>query len=169
MSPELMAQIGETVTQLLAFVIFVWIMKKFAWGPLNNLLEARRKQIEDGFAEIDRKQEAAEKLHRDYAEHLRNIEQEGRAKIQEAVAEGRRVAAEIVDSAREESQQMAERARRNIEIEIAKARVELRDEVVGMTMLASEKLLHQKVDTEMDRRLVSDFLEDLERQMAAKN
>ncbi|MEN6627157.1 MAG: F0F1 ATP synthase subunit B [Candidatus Sumerlaeia bacterium] len=166
---ELWTQIGELVTQAITFIIFFWILKIFAWGPLLSLIESRARSVEEGFEDIRRRQAAADKLHEDYAAHLRNIEQEGRAKIQEAVAEGRRVAAEIVENAREESQRMSERARRNIEIEIAKARVELRDDIVSMTMAASEKLLRQRVDTQTDRQLVSDFLVDLEKEMSSKN
>lgn len=165
MSQELMRQFGETVTQLIAFVIFFWLMKKYAWGPVRELLEARRLKIEEGFADIDRKRAEAEKLHRDYAEHLRNIDQEGRAKIQEAVSDGRRIAEEIKENARAESQRMIEQALRNLELENAKARVELRDQIVSMTLLAGEKLLRRSVDTETDRRLVSDFLADLEKEM----
>ncbi|MCE5230954.1 F0F1 ATP synthase subunit B [bacterium] len=165
---ELWAQFGELVTNAVTFIVFFWIMKRFAWGPLLNLLERRQQAVEEGFADIDRRKADTEKLHQDYAAHLRNIEQEGRAKIQEAVAEGRRVADEIVEKARAESQAMAERARRNIEIELAKARVELRDDMVSMTMMASEKLLRQRVDTDTDRRLVSEFLADLDKEMQAR-
>lgn len=162
---ELWTQIGELVVQAITFVLFFWIMKRFAWGPLLNLLEGRRRAVEEGFADIDRKRAETEKLHQDYAAHLRNIEQEARAKIQEAVGDGRRIAEEIKENARAESQRMLEQALRNIELENAKARVELRDQIVTMTMTASEKLLRRSVDTETDRRLVTDFIADLDKEM----
>lgn len=165
---ELWNQLAELVVQAITFVIFFWIMKRFAWGPLLNLLEGRRRAIEEGFADIDRRRAETEKLHQDYTEHLRNIEQEARAKIQEAVGDGRRIADEIKENARAESQRMIEQALRNIELENAKARVELRDQIVAMTMLASEKLLKQRVNEETDRRLVSEFLAELDTEMPVR-
>lgn len=162
---ELWTQIGELVVQILTFVVFFWIMKRLAWIPLLGLIEGRRRAVEEGFADIDRKRAETEKLHQDYAEHLRNIEQEARAKIQEAVGDGRRIAEEIKENARAESQRMLEQALLNIDLENAKARVELRDQIVSMTMMASEKLLRRRVDTEVDRQLVTDFLTDLDKEM----
>ena len=49
-------------------------------------------------------------------------------------------------------------------IELAKARIELRNEIVGMTIGAAERLLRQKVDEETDRTLVASFIQDLEKQ-----
>ncbi len=158
-------QIGEFITQVITFLIFYWVMAKYAWPAVRNLLDDRQRQIEEGFANIERRQAEAERLHHEYAERLRGIEQEARARLQEAVAEGRAVAAEITEAARQETARAAERAQRNIELEIARARVELRDEIVTMTIAATERLLRQRVDTETDRRLLDTFLADLEPKM----
>jgi F-type H+-transporting ATPase subunit b len=162
MSQELWRLIGETIVQCITFGLFFWIMKLFAWPAIMNLIEGRRREIEDGFAEIDRKQAEAERLHKEYQAHLRDIEQEARAKIQEAVVEGRRVAAEIGENARADARKIAERAQRNVQIELAKARIELREEIITMTLTASERLLREQLDPAAHRRQVDHFLADLE-------
>ena len=162
MTYELWNQFGETVTHVLGFIIFFWIIKKFAWPAIIHLLEDRQRHIEEGFDEIERKQADLAKMQQEYEGKLRNIEQEARVRIQEAVSEGRRVADEINEKAREEAQQITDRAKHNIDLELAKARVELRDEIVGMVLNASERLLRQKVDEKEDRRLVTTFIRDLE-------
>jgi len=159
---EFMRQFGEFVTQVLTFLIFYWVMKRFAWPALMGVLDKRQRQIEDGFAQIERKQAEAEKLHLEYEAHLRNIEQEARARIQEAVAEGRRVAAEIGDHARQEARKTADRAQRNMEIELAKARAQLREEIITLTLAATERLLREKLDAAAHRGQVARFLQDLE-------
>jgi F-type H+-transporting ATPase subunit b len=137
-------------------------MKKYAWGPVTKLLEDRRDQIEEGFAEIDDKMAEAQKLHADYQSRLENIEAQAREKIQEAVNEGRRVGAEITENARVESQKITERAQRNMEIELDKARVELREEIVSMTLTATERLMREKLDPDAHRKQVANFLKDME-------
>lgn len=161
---EFLNQFGETITMIVAFLIFCWIMKKVAWGPVTHVLEERQRRIEAGFEEIKRKQAAAEQLQRQLAARLRDIEQEERAKIQEGVAEGRRVAAEIMEKAREEAAAMSERNKRTIELEIAQARQELREEIVALTIEASRRLLRKELNEAEQRRLVGSFIDELERQ-----
>jgi F-type H+-transporting ATPase subunit b len=153
----------EFITQVVTFVIFFLIMRKYAWPVVLNLLDERQRKIEEGFADIRRRQEAADKLHEEYAQRLRGIEQESRQRIQEAVNEGRRVAAELTEHARQESVKITERAQKTIELEMAKARVQLRDEIVGLVINASERLLREKLDDPADKRLVAAFVDDLEK------
>ena len=141
------------------------ILKLFAWGPVTKLLDERQKRIEDGFDEIKRKQADAEKLHEEYAAKLRDIEAEARTKIQAAINEGRRVASEITENAREEAVKITDRSQRNIELEIEKARLELRNEIVALTMATTERLLREKLDEPTHQRMVTTFIEDVEKQM----
>jgi F-type H+-transporting ATPase subunit b len=164
MSPEFIVQVSETITIIIGFVIFYWVMKKYAWGPVIKVLDERQRRIETGFDEIKRKQAEAAQLEQQYQARLHDIELEARAKIQEAIAHGREVAAELTEQGRQEATQITERAKHNIELEIAKARLALRDEVVKMTIEASQRLLREKLDEAGHRRLVGTFIDDLERQ-----
>lgn len=172
MSPELLAksaelwtQIGETITQIIAFVIFCWIMKKYAWGPVMNVLDERQAKIEAGFDDIRHKQDDADQLCKEYDERLAEIEQEARAKIQEAIAEGRRVSGELTDEAHLEASRITDHAQRNIRLEIAKARQDLRDELVSMTIDSTRRLMGEALDDEGHRKLVAGFIADLEGEM----
>lgn len=162
MNPELMSQIGETITQMVAFGIFFFIIAKFAWPALTRVLDERATKIEEGFIEIRRQQSEAARLQAQYAEQLRGIEAEARQRIQEAVAEGNRVATEISTRAQQESAEMIERAQRSIRLDIEKARVELRGEIVNLTLGAAERLLHERLDDAAQRRLVDGFITELE-------
>lgn len=162
---ELWTEFGETITQIIAFVIFVWVMKRYAWGPVINVLDERQAKIEEGFESIRRKQDDAERLRKEYDDRLAEIEQEARAKIQEAIAEGRRVAGELNEEARQEAARITEHAQRNIRLEIAKARQELRDEIVDMTIESTRRLIDETLDDERHRKLVASFISDLEGEM----
>lgn len=155
-------QAGETITQAIAFIIFYLILSKTAFPALTKLLDERSGAIEKSFAEIRRQQSEAARLQAQYAEQLRGIEAEGRQRIQEAIADGNRVAAEITDKARHEAAEALERAQRTIQLEVAKARNELRGEMVNLTMGAAERLLREKLDDQAQRRLVDGFITELE-------
>src|SRR5262245_12909420 len=87
--------IRQVLTQILGFLILLWGLRKFAWGPVMNMLESRRQKIAGEFDLAARKQTEAEQLRARYEQELKTIDAQARQKLQEAVAEGQRVAGEI--------------------------------------------------------------------------
>jgi len=153
---------GLIVTQIIGFLLTVWILKAFAWKPLLKMLEDRRKKIAGDIDDAEKIKSDAENLLDDYNAKLRDIETEARSKIQDAVGEGNRIATEIREQAREEARQIVEKSREELSRDIAKARVELRDEVVGMAITAAEKIITTKLDEAEQKRLLEDFLKEVE-------
>ncbi len=70
---EITLEWQKMLTHAVGFIIFFWVMKKFAWGPLLNLLDERRQKIADSFKEIDDKGAATDKLKGEYEDKLKNI------------------------------------------------------------------------------------------------
>lgn len=161
MSPETIRTLSQILTQLLAFLIFAWIMKRFAWRPILRLLDERRERITGEFERIENTKAEAERLRAEYEERLRRIEQEARERIQEAVNEGRRVAHEIREQARSEARAITEKAKENIQIEVDKARIQLKEDMIRMTLEALERVLREKVSREQHDRLIAYFTENV--------
>ncbi|MCX7013119.1 MAG: F0F1 ATP synthase subunit B [Candidatus Sumerlaeota bacterium] len=160
----MMETIAVMLSQALAFLCFYWILKKYAWGPIVRLIDDRNEKIEEGFRRAEAAEKQAGELRAEYEAHMRRIEDEAREKIQAAVNEGRRVAGEINDNARAEARRIEEKARQIAELEFAKARIALKDEIVRLTLEASEKLLRERLSDASHRRLVEDFVEEMSRQ-----
>ena len=102
------------------------------------------------------------RLQEDYGRRLAKIEEEARTKIQQAVLDGKRVASEIQEQARAQGQALVEKSKETIELELAKARVTLKDQVATMTLEAVERVLQSKLDAQADRTLVDAVLDELE-------
>lgn len=154
---------NEIVAQVVSFLLLLTLLRIFAWKKLLKLLDDRRERIASEFRKIEDAQSAVEKLRVDYDKRLAGIEAESRAKIQEAVAEGKKVSQEIRDGARQEARVILDKAQENIGIELTKAKQELKEKVVELTLGTAEKLLKEKITDEKDRKLASDFLDDLEK------
>jgi len=153
--------IRQVVTQILGFLILLWGMKKFAWGPILNTLEARRQKIKGEFEEADRRKAEADATKAKFEQELRDIEALRRTKLQEGVAEGQRVAGEIRTQAQHEAQQRLLRAADEIEREREKAKEAFKDQVIRLAMRASEKILREKLDDPHQRRLVGEFIDEV--------
>lgn len=153
----------QLLTHTLGFLITLWILKKFAWGPILGLLDERRQKIVDEFDNIDKEKEATEKLKVEYENKLKNIEAERRQKIAEAANEANKLASDIKISAQEEARGIVNRTNEQLVRDIASAKVQLKEDMVSITLAAAEKILHEKLDEAKERQLVSGFIDGIEK------
>jgi F-type H+-transporting ATPase subunit b len=149
------------LTQILGFLLMVWILRRFAWGPLIGLLDERRKAIADEFEEAERLKAEATEAKARFDQEMRSIDAHARQKLNEAVTEGQKVAAEIKAQAQRDAQMRLDRAEDEIEREREKAKETLKDQVIHMSMRTAEKILRQKLDDPAQRRLVAEFVDEV--------
>lgn len=155
--------IPEMLTQLFGFLIVFFILKKFAFGSILGVIDARRKKIEDEFAGIERQKRELEGLEKEYRVRLDKIEEAAREKIQEASKIGQGLAKDIQEAARLDAKKLFERTQADIEHEVAKGRLSLRNEIVEISSLMVEKVLREKLDAREQEKMVEKFLKELEK------
>src|SRR5262245_44358921 len=149
------------ITQILGFLILVWALRKWAFGPLVAIIDKRRDTIAGEFADAERRKNEAEQLRLRYEQDLRGIEAQARTRIQEAVAEGQRVAGEIKTQAQKDAVDRVARADAEIAREREKAKEMLKEHVIGLAMRSAEKILRQKLDENSQRQLVREFIDEV--------
>lgn len=152
----------EMVAQLLGFLIVFFVLKKFAFRPVLAVIDARRKKIEDEFQGIENQKKKLENLEKDYRARFENIEEIGRVKIQEAANVGVQLAKDIQEKARQDAQKLLERAHAEIAQDITKARLSMRDEIVELSGLITEKVIRERLDEKEHAKLVEKFIKDLD-------
>jgi F-type H+-transporting ATPase subunit b len=148
-------------TQILGFLLMVWILGKFAWGPIVAGLETRRQKIADEFADAERRRQEAEQLKAKFEAELRGVDALKRQGIQEGVAEGQRVAAEIKAHANTEAQARLHRAEDEMAREREKAKELLKEQVVALSIRTAEKILQSKLDDPAQRKLAAAFIDEV--------
>jgi F-type H+-transporting ATPase subunit b len=153
----------QILTHALGFLLALWILKKFAWKPLLDLLDQRRQKIVDEFQEIDDQKAEADKLRTDYENKLKNIEAERRQKIAEAVNEANKLASDIKIGAQEDARSMITRTNEQLQRDVASAKVQLKEEIVNITLVAAERILHEKLDDAKERELIGQFIDNIEK------
>ena len=155
--------LGEVGVQLLAFIIVFWVLKSLAWKPILAMLDQRRERIRAGLESIEQSKKDVETLKAKYEEARAKIEEEAREKIQQAVSEGKRVSREIQDGARNEARTLLDKAKEDLTLEVAKAKVALRNEIADLALASTERLVSEKMDEKKDKALVLEFIEKMER------
>lgn len=150
----------EIITQLFGFLIVFWVLKTYAFGAILKSIDARRAKIEGEFRSIEDTRKTLADLEADYKKRLEKIEDEARLKIQEASRKGVELAHDIQQAARAEADKMIERARTEIEHDVAQAKVTLREQIVDLSALMTEKVVRSTVDTAAHKKLVDRFIEE---------
>ncbi len=156
-----LVQLSQLLTHIAGFLIALWILKRYAWGPVLKMLDDRRNTIDGDLRSAQRTREDAKKDHEELRRQLKEIDATARAKTLEAINEARQIAAEIKEGARKDGKELLERARQEIEREKVKAQVELKDTVVNLAIGGAEKLLSERMDEERNKRLVLDFIDSV--------
>jgi F-type H+-transporting ATPase subunit b len=140
------------------FLLLLAVLSKWAFPPILGYAAARERRIQDSLDEAKR--------HRDEAEQLLAAQRHelslARQQAQEILAEGRqsaeRVRAELLERARAEQEEVVARAKQEIQSERDRAVEQVRLEAVELAIAAAARLLEQRLGSEQDRKLVSEFL-----------
>lgn len=153
---------GLSIWASVVFLALLFILHRFAWGPILAAVEAREERIQGALDESAAQRDEAARL---LAEHKAQLA-DARRQASELMAEGRaaaeRVRKELEEKARVEAQGIIEGARREIVREKDRAIAELRKESVDLALAAAEKLIHEELDDSRHRALVVGFLDDLD-------
>jgi F-type H+-transporting ATPase subunit b len=153
---------GTVFWTLLTFILLVALLGRFAWKPLLGALEQREKSIKESIDQARKDREEAEGL---LVQH-RELLGEARRERAEAVSAGRRDAevlkAEILEEAKKQREQLLAQTKDQVDAGLRQARSELRSVAADLAIQAAEKLLVKNLDDATQRKLVEDYLADLE-------
>jgi F-type H+-transporting ATPase subunit b len=152
------------LTQILGFLVLVWILGRYAWGPVMAQLEARRGRIAAEFDDAARRQQEADAQKAKYEQELRGIESQARQRMLEAVADGQRVAAEIKAQAQADAAARIARADEQIAHDREEARGLLKRQVAALSIRTAEKILRARLDEPGQRALVERFIDEVDGQ-----
>ena len=146
----------------LVFFALLFLLYKFAWPALVGATEEREKKIQAQLA-------AAEKAHSDAnaaLEEGKRLAAESRTQAQQLLTDARQASEKertaLLERARKEQEDLLERARRDIASEKDKALAALRREAVELSLAAASKLIGERLDSDTDRRLVTEYLDSVE-------
>jgi F-type H+-transporting ATPase subunit b len=149
------------VTNIAAFLILLWVLKKFAWGPLMSMLDERKAKIQGDFDAAEGKVAEAEQLRSDFEAKLAEIKGLEREKLQEATKRGEDLASRLEAEAKEKANNILGKGEAELQREVASARSELRTQVVTMAIGAAEMLIKDRLDDDKHRQLVEDYIQSL--------
>ncbi|HSH74848.1 MAG TPA: F0F1 ATP synthase subunit B [Longimicrobiales bacterium] len=153
--------VGLSAWTLVVFAGLVFILGKFAWGPILHAVEAREAGIKAALDEAASRNAEASTLLEEHRAQLADARRQASELIAEGRAAGERVRKEIEEKARTEGQAIVERARSEIERERDAALEILRKESVELALAAASRLMQENLTQAKDRALVERYIGEL--------
>jgi F-type H+-transporting ATPase subunit b len=150
--------IWNFASQLVTFLILLFILGKWVFPAIMKTLDRRAAVIQEGI-------ENAQKAQRELADAQKRVEalieqarKDAQATIAKATQAAEHVRLEIEQEAQGRARDIISQADKRIQQEIAQARTQLRQEVADLALQAAEHVIGNSLDTTTSRRLVSEFV-----------
>jgi F-type H+-transporting ATPase subunit b len=161
-SPLIQVTPGLMIWTIICFAITFFVLRKFAFGPIQQMIDARREKIEQAIGEADNARQEARKL---LEEHKKLIGQ-AKSEAEEILSEARRVGDAQRERVRQETeedrQRRLEETRRQIEQATHQALGQIRDEVGKLSLLAAEKITRKTLTGDDQQRLIDEALAEID-------
>lgn len=143
------------------FSLLLFLLSKFAWGPVTKALAEREQTIDASIRRAELALAEAKQLQADNDAARRAAEADARKLLADANEAADRARTQRVDELNAELAQRREQAEADLERQKTSLREELRSEVATLAVQAAEKVLRANLDGDANRRLVDDFINTL--------
>jgi F-type H+-transporting ATPase subunit b len=147
----------------ITFGILIFVLGKFAWGPIIQMIEQREKTIAEAIESAKKERAAAEAASAEMQASLAKAREESAALIRRNQQEVAAAKAELMAAARKESEDLLVAARKTIQEEKRQAVAELRGHAVDMAIEAANRLVALNIDEKKQKQLVEEYIEQLPR------
>ncbi len=153
---------GLMIWTLVFFGVTFYVLKRFAFGPIQKAIDERREKIRRSIEEADNARNEARRL----LEEHRALIGQARGQAEQILAEARKVAESMARRVKEETeadrQRRLEETKRQIEAETQRALHQIRAEVAELTLIATAKVTGKVLEDEDHRRLIEEAIRDLD-------
>lgn len=153
---------GLMIWTLICFAIAFFVLRKYAFGPIQKAIDARRDRIRQAVEEADNARAEA----RDLLEQHRALIASAKSDAAGILAEARKVADAQLERAKaeveEERLRRLEETRRQIEAETQRSLAQIRGEVANLTVEATQRVVGKVLDEADQRRLIEEAVDGLD-------
>jgi len=168
-NPLIQVTPGLMIWTIVCFLITLFVLRRYAFGPIQKSIDERRERIRQSLEEADRAREEARKL----LEEHRKLIGSAKTDAEEILAEARRVAdsneRRMRDELETDRQRRLEETRKQIEAETRRALEQIRLEVVDLSLLAATKVTGKSLDDADHRRLIDEAVAELDFSVLERN
>jgi len=153
---------GLFIWSVFTFLLLVFLLYKFAYGPLIELQRQRQEEIHESIREAERLREEARALIEDYRAQMAEARGDAEEILEQAHKVGESTRNEILTEARVQGERNVEKAREQIERETRQALRQIKREVADLTVAATEKVTRRTLSDQDHMRMIKEAIDEID-------
>lgn len=146
------------VFTIINLLIIYFIVAKFLFKPVKNILAKRQAEIDQQYADARTAGDKANELKQQYEESLRNVEAEKKAVMSEAHAKAGEEYDSIVAQAKAEAEHLVDNAKKLAQQEQDRSIAQAREQIADLVVEAASKMVASGQGSAADKELYNKFL-----------
>ena len=154
--------IYKLLAQILSFLLLLYLLNRFLFKRVLALIDERQQKLSQGLKDAEQAARDRELARAEREAAMDEARKEAQAMIARATKIAEDSRNEIVAEARTQAERATERARAEITAEKDRAMAEIRSQVADLALLAAGRLVRREMDEPTQRRLVEEFLDEVE-------
>jgi F-type H+-transporting ATPase subunit b len=142
------------------FLVLLYLLRRFMWGPITATLEKRAAKIREGLEMAEEAKAERLRMKNEVERLLTEARVEASAIAEKMTQAAEAAAAELRAQARAEADRIREKGKVDAQQLHDQALAQIRSEVASMVVLAASRLLGREIDPEKHRQLIEQSLND---------
>ncbi|MCY1593138.1 F0F1 ATP synthase subunit B [Staphylococcus pettenkoferi] len=153
-------QWGTIIVTLITFAILLALLKKFAWGPLKEVMDQRERDINKDIDDAEQAKARAQELEERNQQTLKETQEEVHRIIEDAKVQARQQHEEIIHEANVRANGMIETAQNEINSEKERALADINNQVSELSVLIASKVLQKEISEQDQKALVEKYIKE---------
>jgi F-type H+-transporting ATPase subunit b len=153
---------GLMVWTIVTFFITFLVLRRYAFGPIQALIDQRRDRIREALDEADKARQEARELRELTQKEREEAKSERERILEDSRRQGQAQLEQARSQADEDLKRRLEENKREIEAENRRLAEQIRRDVVELTLLAAEKVTGKSLDADDQRRLIDETIEEVD-------
>jgi len=152
---------GTVIVEVLTFLLMLAVLARYVYPEIVKVAEARQREIAEQLRQAEQARAEAEARVKEAQARLEDSRKTAQQVVDAANRSAEQARQDVKQKAEEEARRITESARREIEVERERALQSARDEVAGLVVIATEKVIGETLDLNKHRQLIERAIEEV--------
>lgn len=153
--------LGNIIVVSGSFLILMFLLKHFAWGPISDILKKREDKIANDLDSAEKSRINSEKMEQEREQQLLASRSDAADIIKNAKESGELSRQNILKETQEEVARLKSKAQTDIMLERDTALNSVKDDVADLSLQIAAKILNKELSPEMHESLINQYIEGL--------
>ena len=153
--------LGNIIVVSGSFLILMFLLKHFAWGPISDILKKREDKIANDLDSAEKSRINSAKMEQEREQQLLASRSDAADIIKNAKESGELIRQNILKETQEEVARLKSKAQTDIMLERDTALNSVKDDVADLSLQIAAKILNKELSPEMHESLINQYIEGL--------